>query len=151
MWAERPQPQGSHTAHPGMVGRGPGHPCPVARLFLPFTWVLLERCRAPGCGREYSTTLPSEKATASKPSRLICGCCRMTHRLSPRLTISHQGRQDFSEGMDLRALGETKAAPQGLGSPSGSTLTFLAVVGGSQAPLGQNFMSQTQPWSAATA
>lgn len=47
----------------------------AAWLFLPFTWVLVQLCSAPGCGRAYSTTLPSEKAAARRPSRLICGCC----------------------------------------------------------------------------
>lgn len=48
----------------------------AAWLFLPFTWVLVLLCNAPGCGRAYSTTLPSEKAAARRPSRLIRGCCR---------------------------------------------------------------------------
>lgn len=69
---------------PGAVGRGPGGPCPETRLFLPFTWVVLECCRASGCGREYRTTFPSEKATASKPSRLICGCCGTTRGHHPQ-------------------------------------------------------------------
>ena len=69
----------------------------------------------------------------------------MTHGLSPWVTIPYLGKQGFSEGMDLGALGETKGGPQRPDSPSSSTLTFLAAVGGSQAPLGQNFMSQTQP------
>lgn len=47
--------------------------------------------------------------------------------------------------------GQSQRQPEGWHSLSHRTPTFLEVLGGSQAPLGQNFMSQTQPWSVATA
>lgn len=47
--------------------------------------------------------------------------------------------------------GQSQSQPVGWHSLSHHTPTFLEVLGGSQAPLGQNFMSQTQPWSVATA
>lgn len=139
---EELRPWGSPTAHPSS--------CPAAQLFLPFTWVVPDCCRASGCGRGYSTTLPLEKATASRPSRLICGSCRMngvtwSHCLRGcMVTIPCPKRQGMSEGTVRNSGGKQRQPPS-------SRPTFLAVVGGSQAPLGQNFMSQTQPWSAAMA